>query len=89
MNNKSIPEPELFRLVFLVASIVIAMFFATAFVALLFMPNQLIVGMFTDDFRFLLPMALATLCSVIVLVSYARSHLSRYKGHRLHTVNTA
>lgn len=75
MNNLAIYEASLFKLVVLVAGIVIAMFLSTVLVALLFMPNQLMVNMFTDDVRFLLPMALATVCSMVVLGNYARPHL--------------
>lgn len=79
MNNVAMHETNLFKLIILVAGIVIAMFFSTVLVALLFMPNQLIMSMPSEDIRFLLPMALATMCSVFVLARYAQSHLSRFK----------
>ncbi len=79
MNNIAIPEIGLFRLVILVASIVIAVFLTTALVALIFMPNQLIMSMYTDDITFLLPLALSTMCSAIVLACYVRSYLSRLR----------
>lgn len=79
MNNLALHEKNLFKLVVLVAGIVIAMFLSTVLVALLFMPNRLIASMPSEDITFLLPMALATLCSGIVLARYARTHLSRFK----------
>ena len=77
MNNTTIPEAGLFKLVLLVAGIVVAMFLATVLVALIFMPNPLIVNMLTDDIKFLLPLCLSTLCSAIVLGTYTRSHLNK------------
>jgi len=79
MDSTVLPETGLFRLVFLVAGIVIAVFCSTVLVALVFMPNQLIASMFSEDLRFLLPMTLSTLCSGSVLVLYARSHRSRFR----------
>ncbi len=80
MNNVAIHhEADLFKLIILVASIVVSMFLATALVALIFMPNQLIMSMYTDDITFLLPLALSTMCSAIVLACYVRSYLSRQK----------
>lgn len=79
MNNIAIPEIGLFRLVILVASIVITVFLTTALVALIFMPNQLIKSMYTGDITFLLPLALSTVCSAFVLACYVRTHLSKQK----------
>lgn len=72
-------ETCLFKSVALIACIVVAMFFATVLVALIFMPNQLIMSMPAEDVRFLAPLALSTACSVIVLAHYARSYKSRFK----------
>jgi len=79
MNKAAIHEPSLFKLIILVACIVVAMFFATALTALVFMPNQLITGMPFEDMTFLLPLALSTLCSASVLAWYVQSHRSRSK----------
>lgn len=80
MNNPTVHETELFKLTFLVAGIVVAMFLSTVLVALVFMPNQLIASMPFEDIRFLFPMALATICSMTVLGLYARTHKSRSKN---------
>lgn len=79
MNNRALFEAGLFKVVILVAAIVVAMFLATSLVGLAFIPNQLIVGMPSEDITFLFPMALATLCSAIVLAFYVRSYMSRSK----------
>jgi len=79
MNNRTVFETGLFKLVILVTALVVAMFFATGLVGLAFMPNELIVGMPAEDITFLLPMAFATICSAIVLAHYVRSYLSRPK----------
>jgi len=79
MNKAPIHEPSLFKLIILVACIVVAMFFATVLVALAFMPSQLISGMPSEDMTFLLPLALSTVCSASVLAWYVRSHRSRFK----------
>lgn len=80
MNKAAIHEPSLFKLIILVACVVIAMFCATVLVALVFMPNQLITGMSFEDIKFLLPLALSTVCSAGVLAWYVQSHRSRSKG---------
>lgn len=80
MNQAAVHEPSLYKLIILVACIVVAMFFATALVALVFMPNQLITSMLFEDVAFLLPMALSTLCSASVLAWYVQSHRSRFKS---------
>src|SRR5690606_37000520 len=59
------------------ASIVVAMFLATVLMALIFMPTQLIAGIPSEDLTFLLPLALATLCSGSVLARYIQTHRSR------------
>ena len=80
MNNVAIHhEADLFKLIILVASIVVSMFLATALVALIFMPNQLIASMPRGDVGFLLPLTLSALCSATVLALYVRSHMSRSK----------
>ncbi|MBB5216021.1 ABC-type sugar transport system permease subunit [Parapusillimonas granuli] len=79
MDKEAIHEPSLYKLIILVACIVVAMFFATALVALVFMPNQLIAGMLFEDIAFLLPLALSTLCSASVLAWYVQSHRCRSK----------
>lgn len=79
MNKAVIHETSLFKLVILVACIVVAMFCATVLVALVFMPNQLITGMPSEDITFLLPLALSTVCSASVLAWYVQSHRSRSK----------
>ena len=79
MNNLAIHETSLFKLVILVAGIVVGMFLMTVLVALIFMPNQLMMSMPAEDIRFLLPLTLATLCSAVVLAFYARSHMSRFR----------
>jgi len=80
MNKAAVHEASLFKLIILVACIVVAMFFATALVALAFMPNQLITGMSSEDITFLLPLALSVVCSASVLAWYVQSHRSRSKG---------
>ena len=77
MNKASVHEPSLFRLVILIACIVVAMFCATVLMALVFMPKQLIAGMPLEDMTFLLPMALSTLCSATVLGWYVQTYRSR------------
>jgi len=79
MNNRSEFDASLFKLVFLVTAIVVAMFLTTGLVGLAFMPSNLILGLLTEDMSFLLPMAFATLCSAGVLAWYARSYVSRTK----------
>lgn len=79
MNKAAVHEPSLFKLIMLVAFIVVAMFFTTVLVALAFMPNQLITGMPSEDITFLLPLALSTICSASVLAWYVQSHRSRTK----------
>lgn len=79
MNNATLHETSLFKLIILVTAIVVAMFFATVLVALVFMPGQLIANMLSEDMAFLLPMALATICSASVLARYVQSHRSRFK----------
>ena len=80
MHNAAIHETCLFKLVILVAGIVVGMFLMTVLMALIFMPNQLMMSIPTGDVRFLLPLTLSTVCSVIVLAFYARSHRSRFKS---------
>ena len=82
MDNGAIHETSLFKVTLLVAGIVVGMFCSTVLVALIFMPNQLIASMPFEDIGFLLPMALATVCSASVLALYIRSHRSRYKVAR-------
>lgn len=79
MSKAAIHEPSIFKLIILVASIVVAMFCATVLMALAFMPSQLIAGMPFEDVRFLLPMAFATLCSASILAWYVQSHRARFK----------
>ena len=79
MNKAAVHEPSLFKLIILVAGIVVAMFFATVLVALVFMPSQLITGMPAEDITFLLPLTLSTVCSASVLAWYVQSHRSRSK----------
>lgn len=79
MSKAAIHEPGVFKLIILVACIVVAMFCATVLMALAFMPNQLIAGMPFEDMRFLLPMTFATLCSASILGWYVQSHRSRFK----------
>ena len=79
MNNVALHETSLFKLIILVTGIVVAMFFATAFVALIFMPKQLIASMPFEDITFLLPLALATICSASVLARYVQLHWSKFK----------
>ncbi len=79
MNKAAIHEPSLFKLIILVACIVVAMFVATLLMALVFMPNQLITGMPSEDITFLLPLALSTICSASILAWYVQLHRSRFK----------
>lgn len=79
MYNRAVFETSLFKVVILVAAIVVAMFVTTGLVGLAFMPNQLIMGIPTEDVTFLAPMAFATVCSAIVLAWYVRSHISKGK----------
>ena len=79
MNRVAIHEPSLYKLIILVASIVIAMFFGTALTALVFMPSQLITGMQLENMAFLLPLALSAICSASILAWYLHSHRSRSK----------
>ena len=79
MNNMAIRETDLFKLVVLVAGIVVGMFFATVLVGLVFMPNPLMMRMPSEDMAFLLPMTFATICSVVVLAFYAQSYRTRLK----------
>lgn len=79
MNHLALPQAELFKLVILVASIVVAVFFSTVLVAFIFMPTQLFWSMHTQDIRFLVPMALATVCSATVLGLYCRTNWFRFK----------
>ena len=79
MNKAAIHEPSLYKLIILVACIVVAMFCATILVALVFMPNQLITGIPLEDITFLLPLTLSTICSACVLAWYVQSHRSRSK----------
>lgn len=80
MNKAAIHEPSLYKLIILVACIVVAMFCATVLVALVFMPNQLITGIPFEDITFLLPLTLSTICSASVLAWYVQSH--RYRSKR-------
>ena len=80
MPNAAVNEAGLFKLIVLIACIVVAMFFATVLMALAFMPSQLLTGMFSDDITFLLPLALAALCSASLLGWYVRSYRCRSKG---------
>lgn len=80
MPNAATQEASLFKLIMLIACIVVAMFFATVLTALAFMPNQLITGMSSEDIRFLLPLGLAALCSGSLLAWYVQSYRSRFKG---------
>ena len=84
MNKAAIHEASLFKLIFLVACIVVAMFFATVLVALAFMPSQLITGMSSEDITFLLPLAFSTVCSASVLAWYVQSHRSRSRDNEKH-----
>lgn len=77
MSKAAIHEPSVFKLIILVACIVVAMSFTAALMALAFMPNQLITGMPFEDMTFLLPLALSAICSASVLAWYVRSHRSR------------
>lgn len=79
MHKAAMHEAGLFKLIILIACIVVAMFFATVLMALVFMPTQIITGMSFDDITFLLPLALATVCSASVLAWYVRSHRGRSK----------
>lgn len=81
MNKAPIHEPSLFKLIILVACIVVAMFCATALVALVFMPNQLITSMPFEDITFLLPLTLSAICSASVLAWYVLSRRSRSKSN--------
>ena len=80
MQKAYINEDNLFKLIILVACIVVAMFFATILMGLVFLPNQVIAGMPSEDITFLVPMALATICSGTVLARYVQSYKSRSKG---------
>jgi len=80
MHKAAINEASLFKLILLVACIVVAMFFTTVLMALVFMPNQVIAGMASEDLTFLLPMTLATICSASVLARYVKSYKSRSRG---------
>jgi len=80
MPNAATQEASLFKLIMLIACIVVAMFFATVLTALAFMPNQLIAGMSSEDIRFLLPLGFATLCSASLLAWYVQSYRARFKG---------
>ena len=77
MNKASVHEPSLFRLVILIACIVVAMFGATVLTALIFMPKHIIAGMPLEEMTFLMPMALATLCSATVLGWYVQTYRTR------------
>lgn len=79
MHNIAIPEAGLYKLVILVASIVVSVFCSTVLVALVFMPSQVFWSIPTEDVRFLIPMALATVCSGFVLTRYIQSQRSRLK----------
>ena len=80
MDNRTVFEASLFKVVILVTAIVVAMFLTTGLVGLAFMPNQLILGIPAEDITFLLPMALATVCSGAVLAWYVRSYVSKIKS---------
>jgi len=82
MHKAAVHEASLFKLIILVACIVVAMFFATVLMALIFMPNQIITGMASEDIRFLLPLALAAVCSASGLAWYVRSHRCRSREGR-------
>ena len=84
MNKAAIHEPSVFKLIILVACIVVAMFFVAALMALVFMPNQLITGMPFEDMAFLLPLALSAICSASVLAWYVQSYRSRSKSNEKH-----
>ncbi len=77
MPKAAINEASIFKLIVLVACIVVAMFLATVLMALVFMPSQLIAGMPTEDMTFLLPLALAALCSASMLAWYVKSYRAR------------
>src|SRR5690606_5249587 len=77
MNKAAIHEASVFKLIILIACIVVAMFFATVLLALVFLPNQLITGLLSEDKTFLLPLGLSAVCSASVLAWYARSRRSR------------
>lgn len=79
MHKAAVNEASLFKLIILVACIVVAMFFATVLMALVFMPTQIITGMSSGDLAFLLPLALAAVCSASVLAWYVHSHRCRSK----------
>jgi len=79
MKDRAEFDAALFKLVILVAAIVVAMFLTTGLVGLAFMPGNLLLGLPTEDISFLWPMAFATFCSAIILGWYARSHMSRTK----------
>lgn len=81
MHKAAIHEASLFKLIVLVTCIVVAMFFTTVLMALAFMPNGLITSLPSEDITFLLPMALATLCSASVLAWYVQSYRSRSSRH--------
>jgi len=80
MSRIAIHEPSLYKLIILVACIVIAMFFGTVLTALAFMPSQLITGMQFENMTFLLPLALSAICSASVLAWYVQSHRSRSRN---------
>ncbi|MDR4127205.1 hypothetical protein [Yanghanlia caeni] len=80
MHKAALNEASLFKLIVVIAGIVVAMFLATVLMALAFMPNQLIAGMSTEDMTFLLPLGLAALCSGSMLAWYVQSYRSRSKG---------
>src|SRR5690606_20304325 len=76
MNKAAIHEASVFKLIILIACIVVAMFFATVLLALVFLPNQLITGLLSEDKTFLLPLGLSAVCSASVLAWYVRSRRS-------------
>jgi len=79
MHKAAMHEASLFKLIILIACIVVAMFLATVLMALVFIPSQIITSMLSEDITFLMPLALATVCSASVLAWYAHSHRSRSK----------
>jgi len=78
--NKALYETCLFKVVILVASIVVSVFCFTMLTALVFMLSKVFFSIPTEDIKFLVPMALATLCSGSVLACYIRTHKSRFRG---------
>ena len=80
MIKAPIHEPSLYKLIILIAGIVIAMFLGTMLTALAFMPSQVITGMQYENMIFLLPLALSAICSASVLAWYFQSYRARSRS---------